>query len=88
MTGDIEYYLPRYDKLIVQQSGEFKYIEGTPSFSPKFPDVPSNSMEIYRVRVNPYTLNSKDGFRVCGTRNRNKETVVQIHLITCYPSRA
>lgn len=60
MTGDIEYYLPRYDKLIVQQSGEFKYIEGTPSFSPKFPDVPSNSMEIYRVRVNPYTLNSKD----------------------------
>ena len=60
MTGDIEYYLPRYDKLIIQQSGQFKYVEGTPSFDPKFPDVPTNSMEIYRVRLNPYTLSNKD----------------------------
>ena len=60
MTADIEYYLPRYDKLVVQQSGEFKYIEGVASMDPKFPDAPSNSMEIYRVRLNPYTLNSND----------------------------
>jgi|TARA_R110000822_G_scaffold35982_2_gene101290 hypothetical protein len=60
ITADIEYYLPRYDKLVVQQSGEFKYIEGVASMDPKFPDAPTSSMEIYRIRLNPFTLDSTD----------------------------
>lgn len=60
VTLDAEYYLPRFDKLILEQDGRMRYIEGTPAFSPVFPDIPQTAMELYRVKVNPYTLNSKD----------------------------
>ena len=60
ITFDADYYLPRFDKLVVQEDGTFNYIEGNPSFSPEYPDTPSTSMELYRIRVNPATLNSSD----------------------------
>jgi hypothetical protein len=60
LTFDVEYYLPRFDKLVLEQDGQMKYIEGTPAFSPIFPDIPQTAMELYRVKVNPYTLSSKD----------------------------
>tara|TARA_Y100000389_G_C17471478_1_gene531670 strand:+ start:18136 stop:22401 length:4266 start_codon:yes stop_codon:yes gene_type:complete len=60
ITFDAEYYLPRYDKLVVQEDGSFKYLEGTPAFLPEFPDTPTTAMELYRLRLNPATLNSND----------------------------
>ena len=60
VESDSEYYLPRYDRLVIQENGELKYIEGTPSFEPIYPSVPARSMELYRLRVNPFTLDEQD----------------------------
>lgn len=57
---DAEYYLPRHDRLTIDVDGKLKVIQGQPSLSPKFPEVPINSLEIYRVKLNPFTINDSD----------------------------
>lgn len=55
-----EYYLPRNDKLVVSKFGELKYIVGSSSLNPKFPDVPDDCIDLYKVKMNPNTLHSQD----------------------------
>lgn len=57
---DAEYYLPRKDKLCISKTGELKYLSGTPSFSPKFPDTPLDCIDLYKFELNPFTLHTKD----------------------------
>ena len=57
---DATYYLPRYDKLVISQDGVLSVIQGDPSFDPKFPITPQNSLELYRIRMNANTLNDSD----------------------------
>jgi hypothetical protein len=57
ISADIEYYLPRYDKILLNENGNFSVLQGNPSFNPKFPITPENNLELYRVKMNP---NSKD----------------------------
>jgi hypothetical protein len=60
ITLDTTYYLGRNDKLVIGQDARFKLIQGSPDFSPQFPTVPENSLELYRIRLNPNTLNDSD----------------------------
>lgn len=60
ITADIDYYLPRHDRLTINTAGELKVIEGSPSLSPKFPEIPNNSLELYRIKLNPFTINDSD----------------------------
>jgi hypothetical protein len=60
ISADVNYYLPRYDKIVLDDLGYFKHIAGTPDFEPKFPPTPSKSMELYRIRMNPGTISNKD----------------------------
>ena len=55
-----EYYLPRNDKLVVSRTGELRVIQGTPSLNPKFPAIPEDTMDLYKIRLNPNTLHSRD----------------------------
>ena len=60
VTSDNEYYLPRADRLVLDEGGTFQYIEGIPAFQPIYPNVPEKSLELYRIKVNPYTFSEKD----------------------------
>jgi hypothetical protein len=60
VTADVEYYLPRKDKLVVNRANGLQYIQGSPEFDPKYPDTPSESMLLYYFDLNANTLNEKD----------------------------
>lgn len=69
ITATVQYYLPRSDRLVasVQNSrdgrfglGEVKIIQGVPSFNAQYPDLPSGSIPLYDIALNPYTLNTTD----------------------------
>lgn len=57
---DAEYYLPRADRLVISKDGELRYIVGSSSLNPKYPDVPVDCIDLYKVRLNPNTLHSQD----------------------------
>ena len=60
VTADVTYYLPRKDKLVVDQNDGIKYIKGDPAFSPNYPETPAGTMLVYQFSLNPNTLNNKD----------------------------
>lgn len=60
VTLDIEYYLPRKDRLTIQSDGGVRYLPGVSDFDPKLPEVPGNSLELYNFALNPNTLDEKD----------------------------
>ncbi len=60
ITTDVEYYLPRYDKLIINETGQLSVVKGRSSLSPKYPETPAGTAELYRLKLNPYVLNDSD----------------------------
>ena len=69
ITGDIEYYLPRKDKLVVINEGlevnrtrtaSVKLIQGVSGIEPQYPSTPDGSLAIYEISLNPYTINDSD----------------------------
>ncbi len=59
-TTDIQYYLSRLDKIVLDSKGEFSVIEGAPSLDPELPDSPKESMVLYHVLVPAYTLDASE----------------------------
>ena len=57
---DVDYYLPRYDKLIVDELGNIITIQGSPDLSPTFPETPANTLDLYRIKLNANTLTNSD----------------------------
>lgn len=60
ITADVSYYLGQAYRIILDQSGSFRAIAGERSLYPILPSKPENSMELYNLSVNPYTLNDSD----------------------------
>jgi hypothetical protein len=60
ITADVSYYLGQAYRIVIDQGGSFKAIPGDRSLYPIYPTTPENSMELYRLSVNPYTLNDSD----------------------------
>ena len=69
ITADIDYYLPRNDKLVVVNEGlevnrtrtaTVKLIQGISSIEPQYPSAPDGSLAIYNIALNPYTLSDSD----------------------------
>lgn len=58
--ADIQYYLPRIDKVFVNSKGMFGTVKGVPDISPKEPKTPDNSMLLYRLNIPAYTSSLKD----------------------------
>lgn len=56
---DVDYYLPRIDSLVLNDSGEFLQIEGVSSLLPKAPKTPDNAMKLYEISMSPYTFDIK-----------------------------
>ena len=60
ITADIEYYLPRNDKLLVTVDGEIQLLMGQQAPNPQFKPTPDNALELYKIRMNPNTLDEED----------------------------
>jgi len=60
VEADAEYYLPRLDKLVLSQTGQLRYITGTSSLQPKYPNTPKDCIDLYKFELNPNTLHVKD----------------------------
>ena len=59
-SSNIISYLPRTDLVVLSSSGEFSIVNGVSSLNPTAPEVPDNSMAIYRLNVPAFTGNVKD----------------------------
>jgi len=57
---DAKFYLGRADKILVTEDGEVKVLMGQQAREPQFKQTPDNSMELYKVVMNPYTINPDD----------------------------
>lgn len=60
LTSDNTYFKPRNDKITITETGDIKVIQGSSSLTPKFPETPANSLELYRVKMGANTLNGDD----------------------------
>lgn len=57
---DLEYYLPRIDKLVLTRKGELKVEEGVADLFPKSPKAADDAMGIYDIRLAPYGFSLDD----------------------------
>lgn len=57
---DIQFYLPRIDKIFVNKNGEFGAIKGISNVIPKTPEDPEDSMVLYSINLNAYTFSTID----------------------------
>lgn len=57
---DAEYYLPRADRLVISDKSELRYITGSSSLNPKFPDIPLDCIDLYKVKLGANTLHTQD----------------------------
>jgi hypothetical protein len=60
VANDFDYYLPRADKIFLDNLGNFSVVKGSSSLNPQLPSSLDNAMQIATVYLNAYTLNSKD----------------------------
>lgn len=60
ITADVNYYNGQSYRVVLNPDGEFDAVAGQPSSIPTFPPKPDGSMELYRIILNPYTLNDSD----------------------------
>lgn len=60
VQGDISYYNFSRNKLVADTLGNLRFISGNESLDPNFPLTPDNSLELYLITLNPYTLDYTD----------------------------
>lgn len=60
ITADITYYEPRRDKIVLSEDNILSVLQGEPDFNPEYPVTPDNSMELFKVDLNPNTLFDSD----------------------------
>jgi len=69
ITSTVNYYVPRKDRLVATVEngrdgrigkGDIKLVSGVSSLNPQFPDIPTGSIPLYDISLNPYTLNESD----------------------------
>ena len=57
---DIQFYLPRMDKVYINSAGEFGVSPGVPAREPEAPGVPKDAMHLYTLSITPYTLDPSE----------------------------
>jgi hypothetical protein len=60
VTTDIQYYLPRIDKIYVDKNGKFGVVKGISSANPVAPEDPKDAMVLYVMRLGAYTFSAAD----------------------------
>ena len=57
---DYSYYVGRIDTLVFDENGKFQVIKGTPSTSPKYPQVLDDSLKVASFVIPPYVMDVND----------------------------
>ena len=60
ITADIEYYLPRADKITINNEAEFSVVSGKDGFALQQPPTPENNLLLFNLGINGYGLNDSD----------------------------
>jgi hypothetical protein len=60
MTSDIAYYLPRFDKLVLDSVGRFNIVSGVPAIEPQEPSDPREGMVLASIMIPAYTKRVSD----------------------------
>lgn len=60
ITADLDFYLPRRDKLILNKGGELSFKKGEPSLSPLLPQTPNDTLSLFEYFIPAYTYDIKD----------------------------
>ena len=60
MLLDFRYFLPRKDKIYVDNKGVFKHLKGVSAATPARPANPDDGMVIYDLDIGPYTFSTND----------------------------
>jgi len=55
-STNIQYYLPRIDKIYLDSKGVFGVAPGVPAVFPVEPEIPTDSMHLYTLSIPAYTL--------------------------------
>jgi len=80
ITIDPTYYIPRKDKLTIEETGTFRYVQGTSDFDPKLPQTPGNALELYHFSLNANTLDKQDlTSRYIDNRRYTMRDVAKLH---------
>ena len=60
VQADVSYYNARNDKVVVDIHSRINVVLGDEGLNPSFNKHPDNTLELFRLRLNPYTLDYKD----------------------------
>lgn len=60
ITADIEYYLPRADKITINNEAEFSVVSGKDGFAVQQPPTPENNLLLFNLAINGYGVNDSD----------------------------
>ncbi|MEI6598808.1 MAG: DUF4815 domain-containing protein, partial [bacterium] len=60
IMADIQYYMPRIDKIFVNKLGQFGVVKGDSSTHPVAKEDPKDAMVLYVLRLGAYTFNAAD----------------------------
>jgi len=60
VSTDLEFYLPRIDKIFLDKDGNFKVVKGSGNITPQVPKGLENAMHLYTLFLGPYTLDTND----------------------------
>ena len=60
ITSDFEFYLPRIDKIYLDQEGGFKVSKGASGLNPQVPKSIDGAMHLYTLEIPAYTLSTED----------------------------
>ena len=58
--NNLDVYLPRYDKIVVSNIGDFSVVKGTSALDPIVPPTPGDSMSLYELFVPAYTFDASE----------------------------
>jgi len=60
VTADVEYFLNRGSKLVVDREGVIRFISGIPAFNPVLPEKPDQTLALYDIILGGNTDNDSD----------------------------
>ena len=60
ITFDVNYYLGKAVKVVINREGGVEVIEGAPSIQAELPKSPEKSLDLFDVTLNPFVINDND----------------------------
>ena len=76
---DVEYYLPRQDRLVISSSGTIQYITGVSGIGASPPTIPLNTLSLYTYSLGGNTLGPEDTDK--NRQSHKRHTMKDISLL-------